>query len=69
MTRSMKVITGAAIGGIFGHLYMTYFIGTLPSDYVPKTQAGVITSIIGEALPWALIGAGVGYLWGRRKKA
>jgi hypothetical protein len=69
MIKSVRIVTGAIIGGIVGHLWMTYGATPLPVGYVPQTQWGVVSETVGRALPWALIGAILGYFWAYRKKA
>jgi hypothetical protein len=65
--RVLTALTGAVIGSGLALLDFAYLAGPF-TGYVPQTTAGWFAFYVWLCLPWALLGAIVGFVLGRRGK-
>jgi hypothetical protein len=65
LSRVLTALAGAVIGSGLALLDAKYLAGT---GYVPQTPDGWFAFYIGLCLPWALLGAVVGFLVSKRGK-
>lgn len=67
MSRTKGALIGTAIAAALG-LADALFIAPSDNYYVPKTTVGLIASYIAFMVPWAAIGAVIGFLVSRKQK-
>jgi len=63
--RVLTALTGAVIGSGLALLDFAYLAGPF-TDSVPQTTAGWFALYVWLCIPWALLGAVVGFMIGRR---
>jgi len=64
--RARSVIVGFVIGAAIGAM-RSLFDDPSTASHVPQTQAGWVAYYVSFALPFAFVGAAVGFLIGRRR--
>jgi hypothetical protein len=70
MGRLKGALFGAIIGAAVGFADALFVHAPYGNgEYIPQTDAGVIAAYVSFTLPWALVGAVIGFLVGRRRKA